>query len=604
MNPVFGLAFDPDGRRLASGSSDKTIALWEVPSLNRIPKPLAGYASNAYSIAFHPGGELLAAGLADGTVALWNVPRGSKPTRDVRGAESGKALPPSRVGTVLALGGSSSAAFSPTGDIVVAAANMTLHAWKSATGEPVQISDPSRQVTKVAFSPADAGTLATAGCANWNREEQRCTRGEIQFWDAAGWRRLGPPVSAHAGWLTIAFHPDGRTLVSAGRDDGRVVFWDVATQKPGPVISIPGRRIFATAFSPDGRLLATGTSNGVILWDSATRQQIGVVLGDGDPVLTAAFSPDGTLLAWAGRNSDISVWEVGSERPRRRFSKHRSWVHSIAFSPDGRTLASGSVDERIVLWDVESGEPKGLPLAALESVSAVAFSPDGNTLLSGTYDGSLALWHLGIDSLRAGACEVAGRNLTPEEWRRYFRDEPYHPTCAQNALRRADFETLNGNAAAASQALKEAMEVGLAEGNAYVNNSILLVGQHRRRGRHGHRRVRARGIAGTVRRADQRVRARADSRQPGRRARHAGGFHGGRGGLHVPSFQLEGRRGIRAVQTTGILDRGAEAEAQSVRRGDSADAASRVTGRGRPADPDRRQRDPGSQGPPRQEARR
>lgn len=101
-------------------------------------------------------------------------------------------------------------------------------------------------------------------------------------------------------------------------------------------------------------------------------------------VLAAAFSPDGKLLAWGGRNSDISVWEVGSRHKPRLFSKHGSFVQSLAFSPDSRTLASGSKDRRIVLWDVESGEPKGLPLAASGSVSTVAFSSDGDTPLSAT----------------------------------------------------------------------------------------------------------------------------------------------------------------------------------------------------------------------------
>jgi WD40 repeat protein len=474
MNAVFGLAFDPGGRRLASGSSDKTISLWEVPGLKKMSTPLVGYASNAYSIAFHPGGGLLAAGLADGTVALWNVVSSNQPARDAQGSDSGKALSSSRVGYQLAGDGSSSATFSPAGDIVVAAtgASMTLRAWKSATRESVPIHDTSTQIWKVAFSPAGGGTVATAGCWNWDRQAERCTRGAIQFWDAARWRTLGPPVAAHSGWSTIAFHPDGRTLVSAGREDGDVLFWDVAARKPVYVMPIPGHRIFAVAFSSDGRTLATATNKGLMLWDSAARRQIGETLDDNDPVLTAAFSPDGKRLAWAGRNSDISVWDIDSDRPLRRFSKHRSWVHSLAFSPDGRTLASGSMDRLIVLWDVESGEPKGLPLAASETVSAVAFGPKGDTLLSATYDGPVTLWELGIDTLRAGACEVAGRNLTRDEWRRYFGDEQYRQSCAQGPLLLADFESLAGSTASARDAFQEAVAVGLADRSPYVNNSI------------------------------------------------------------------------------------------------------------------------------------
>jgi WD40 repeat protein len=469
MNAVFGLAFDPRGGRLASGSSDKKVSLWEIPGLHRQPNALGGYASNVSSVAFHSSGGLLAAGLADGTVALWTVLDAADP-REGR-AESGKALASSRVGFVLATDGSTGAAFSPSGGIVLSATGTTLRAWNSATRAPVLVGT-SAPVAKVTLTRAGKGKLATAGCGNWDLQAKRCTRGEVQFWDATSWQPLGPSVSAHKGWLTIAFHPEGQTLVSAGSEDDDIIFWDVASRKPAHVMSAGGRRVWGTTFSPDGRMLATATNRGLFLWDSATRRQIGKRLGEDDLVLTAAFSPDGKLLAWGGRNSDISVWEVGSDRPPRIFSKHRSFVQTLAFSPDGRTLASGGNDRRIVLWDVASGEPKGLPLAASKSVSAVAFGPDGNTLVSGTYGGPLTLWYIGIDTLRSGACEVAGRNLTQDEWRRYFGEEPYRLTCAQGSLARADFETLNGNLGAASEAFGDAVAVGLADGNAHVNNSI------------------------------------------------------------------------------------------------------------------------------------
>jgi WD40 repeat protein len=469
MNAVFGLAFDPRGGRLASGSSDKRVSLWKIPGLDRLPNPLGGYASNVASVAFHPRGGLLAAGLADGTVALWSVV-GATASGD-GGAASGKALASSRVGYLLATEGSTGAAFSPSGNTVLSATGTTLQAWNSATRAPILVGT-SAPVQKIALSPAEGGKLATAGCGHWDLAEKRCTRGEIQFWDATSWRPLGPSASAHKGWLTIAFRPDGRTLVSAATDDDDIIFWDVAARKPEHVMSAGGRRVYAAAFSPDGATLATATNRGLILWDPIARRQVGKPLGDDDLVLTVAFSPDGKLLAWGGRNSDISVWEVGSDRPPRTFSKHRSFVRSLAFSPDSRTLASGSNDRRIVLWDVASGEAKGLPLAASASVSAVAFGPDGKTLVSGTYGGPLTLWYIGLDTLRVGACDVAGRNLTREEWQRYFGDEPYRLSCAQGALLRADFETLNGNHDAASEAFGDAVAVSLAEGNAYVNNSV------------------------------------------------------------------------------------------------------------------------------------
>jgi hypothetical protein len=409
--------------------------------------------------------------LADGTVALWTVVEQGV-AGDDRGAGHGKALAASRVGFVLESDGSTAAAFSPSGDVVVSATGTTLKAWNSTTRAPVVVGGPNAPVAKVSFSTRGGGKLATAGCGQWDLKEKRCMRGEIQFWDTAAWRPLGPSVSAHKGWLTIAFHPEGRTLVSAGSDDDRLIFWDVASRTQTDVIPVGEHRVFGATFSPDGKLLATATNRGLLLWDPDTRRQIRKPMGEDDLVVAVAFSRDGRRLAWAGRNSDISVWEVGSTSAPRIFSKHRALVESLAFSPDGHTLASGSNDRLIVLWDVASGEPRGLPLAASAPVSAVAFSPDGNTLVSGTYRGPVTLWYIGTDTLRAGACDVAGRNLTRQEWQRYFGDEPYRPTCAEGALRRADFDALNGHPDAAAEAFGDAVAVGLKEGNAYVNNAI------------------------------------------------------------------------------------------------------------------------------------
>jgi WD40 repeat protein len=108
------------------------------------------------------------------------------------------------------------------------------------------------------------------------------------------------------------------------------------------------------------RLLGIGAAIAILLVAAGNSGQVG--LSQGQPVRTltghtgyvrsVAFSPDGRLLASGSRDETIKLWEVASGRLVRTLSGHTSWVESVAFSPDGRLLASGSVDTTIKLWGI------------------------------------------------------------------------------------------------------------------------------------------------------------------------------------------------------------------------------------------------------------
>ncbi len=185
----------------------------------------------------------------------------------------------------------------------------------------------------------------------------------------------------------MAFSPDGKTIVTGGRDRlGRL--WNTST---GEVVGKPmeiGFLPLAVAFSADGKNVFAGGK----LWDATTGQPIGRVFEDPGTVLSVAFSPDGKIVAGGNGGRAPRLWDATTGRAIAERFKHQGRVRAVAFSPDGRTVCTGSDDRTACLWDAASGRLIGGPLEHGGEVRAVAFSPDGLLVLTGSSDKTSRLW--------------------------------------------------------------------------------------------------------------------------------------------------------------------------------------------------------------------
>ncbi|MFJ9909757.1 helix-turn-helix domain-containing protein [Streptomyces sp. NPDC101152] len=171
------------------------------------------------------------------------------------------------------------------------------------------------------------------------------------------------------------------------------------------VLSGHTQAVYAVAFSPDGRILATGAGDDTIrLWnlaDPAHPRPLGKPLaGHTGWVYGLQFSPDGHTLASASRDRTARLWDVRDPRhPKalgRPLTGHIDSVFSVSFSGDGRTLATAGQDRTVRLWDVSDAaraKPLGTPITgATGPVASAVFSPDGRTVAAASHDHTIRLW--------------------------------------------------------------------------------------------------------------------------------------------------------------------------------------------------------------------
>jgi WD40 repeat protein len=410
---VTSIAFSPDGKTIVSGSLDKTAAVCDVKT-GQLIRTLANHVDEVNAVAFSPDGKTIATGSRDETIDLWDAATGDL-VHTIDSIASGvRTVAFSRDGQILASG----------------SADKVLRLWQVSDGHLIRaLEGHSAAIHSVAFGPqGEAGqVVASAGDDK-----------VIKLWSVDS-GLLIRTLQGHSGIVTSAvFSQDGNLLFSSSQDK-TIRVWDVQSGKTvrtiqgasAPItaaaLSLDGNTIAASSwteimlansatgkwirtlegrlsnvravvFSPDGKTLATAARNSVKLWDGRSGGLIHTLDGHSSQVNGVAFSADGKLLASASADKTIKVWDIASSKPIRDLTGHLSNVTALAFSPDGKSIASGSVDKTVRLWDVESGRARIFE-GHVTLISAIAFAPDGKTIASGSYDNSIKLWD--VDSGKA-----------------------------------------------------------------------------------------------------------------------------------------------------------------------------------------------------------
>ena len=280
--PVWSVSWSPDGKRIASASSDKTVQVWDATSGGDL-YTYTGHADSVYAVAWSPDGTRIASASYDKTVQVWDAAGGNPSTY------SGHS---SWVWSV---------AWSPNGQFIASAGgDRSVQVWDAASGRTIyKYSGHSGSVFAVAWSP-DGKYLASAGAD-----------GTVQVLNAVNGRSLYvyQPYSQPLMWA-ISWSPQGGRLASASSDK-TVQVWDALSGDHLFIYYGQSDAVYAVSWSPGGgRIASAGEDKTVQVWDAADGGNAATYTGDANAVRSIAWSHNGKLLASGSLDKTVQVRRV------------------------------------------------------------------------------------------------------------------------------------------------------------------------------------------------------------------------------------------------------------------------------------------------------
>jgi WD40 repeat protein len=394
---VLAIAFDSQGRRLATASADRTVRLWE-PATGKELLRLRGHEDAVHSVRFSDDGKRLLTASADRTARVWNTATGEELARlqghanqvvwsdflpgEQQVATAGDSTirlwdfaEPDEISVTLATntGAATALEFSPDSQRLLTAtddadggADETARIWDVASGKEVLALGQGNFLGAIRSAQFVAGgtqvlTASTTTKATLNG--QLVNSSSVHLWDARSGADLRPELKQDVGAFVAVVSRDGQRIATVTDGYQRTV-----------------GRGFATTNGQSGGTAGAGM---VRLWNAATGELIRSLPTEVDEACVPQFSPDGRrVLVRAQYEGPARIHEVKTGRELFSLNPQQQSPLADAYSPDGKSIAVSTRDGRVVFYSAADGKPEPAAIEGLaRDTRQIVFRPDGQRLV-------------------------------------------------------------------------------------------------------------------------------------------------------------------------------------------------------------------------------
>ncbi|MDZ4781932.1 MAG: protein kinase [Planctomycetia bacterium] len=467
---VFVLAVSPDSRWLATGGRDKTVRLWDLTANepSATSRVLRGHDDAVQALTFSADAKWLASGSADSTARLWEMslrtPTAGSNADLTHDGEKVEQLAISASGRWLAsfandgyvrlwdresrkerarlLHSAAVRFIAFSGDehwlatVELDIAPRAPRVWDLTASDPaatpIVLEGATQSIESLVIDP-QGKWIAAGSRYNVDAEDRD---GAVRVWELGGVAPAARIIASHqadVGYLAI---DAGTNRIISASADGQVQLSDLQPGEPSAAKSFQTDDLRGLALLRDGEFVATLHSSGnarVLDLKAPSGQQQSILYQGKLPLNRLAASEDGNWLVAVDALDQVLLWDMSSwpgrdvapPQPRVLGDDETSGrgVTGCAISRDGARLATFGLDGLIRLWNLREWNAGGTPLLLsghVQHVQSAVFTPDGRTLISGGYYGGIREWPLTSEDLLSHARRVVGRELTPDERRRYM----------------------------------------------------------------------------------------------------------------------------------------------------------------------------------------